>query len=588
MASDREMTLMLSIRARGENALAELRKFEHGMNGIFDGLQRKAGIVGGTFRTIGNVGGMLLAPLKYALLAGGALVGVLAALGGKALLAAAGDEKFIERLAAMTGSLESARKQWDMLEATSRRGPFSAEDLGEAWISLNHIGMASRKNLGILARSARVAGGNVADMARSITALQMRSLKAFGIEFETKGEGYELKYFDRANKLRTRAYKDAQEARKGLVEFLGEKFGSGFEPHGLTEAWQTFKNNMASLWSTVGTPMLAGADEFVRRITDRLRAWIEGGGAQTLGERVAGFLDRALTNLSALMEVLPRAFAAIRATMEGAGANFATLLTDGAGSAGRIFGVAVVEYLGALKDVLVGLAGMMASVFTANLANLPGMGPWRHKQGLSALEDITTTPEGAEDAAGREAIEALQRKHGLAKGRAGFEQLRDEMTPEIATDLIRAAGGRRFARGMAQATGAIPTALGNIGATVGEEGRFLAGRLKAGSGYDFGADFRATQWRMREEAALRGTAQVTARMTEYAQEGANPLRRHAFEAEMHRLMSAEEAGKYHIGQRLPSGAVIVNIQQLDVHASDAERVMNDLIAQAAVAGSPGT
>ncbi len=579
MASEKEMTLQLRIQARGEQALAELRHFEHGMNGIFSGMQRKAGVVGGTFRAIGGIGGALLAPLKYAAIAGGALAGVMTALGVKALTAGASQEHVILRLAEVTGSLESARKQWDMLEATSRRGPFDADDLAEAWIMLNHIGMASRKNLGILASTARVAGTNVQGMAESVAALQMRALKGFGIEFETKGEGYELKYYDKLRRLQKTTYKDMAEAQKGLMDFFGQRFGSGFDPKGLSEAWAMLKNNLASMWSTIGTPMLGAADSFVRRISDGMKSWIEGGGAEELGKKTAGFLDRGLNNLMALVEVLPGAMAALRGTMEGTGANFGTLLTEGSASAARIFMVALVEYFGLLKDVVVGLAKTMAAVFMGALVNLPGMGPARRIAGGRAYDTLVGTPGGDKT------LDALAQKHLPA----GAHPADLTNTPAGASALIEAAAGLHLQQGLAQMRGAIPGALSAIGATVSEEARHLNSKMRdLGGGYDFGAQFRAAKWRMADQAAMADTYQVTARMSEYAQEGDNPLRRHKSERDYYRLMSGAEAGNLSVGQRLPSGAVVVNIERLDVHASDSEKIMNDLIAQAVVAGAPGT
>jgi hypothetical protein len=584
MATEREMTLMLRIRARGNEALKEFHK----LDAAFRAWQKRTGetwsgigrAVMLPFRMIGTLGGILLAPLKFALEAGAALTAGLTALGAAAIHAAAGDERLIERLTQVAGSADRARRAFKEIEAISSRGPFKTEDLAEATIIMSQFGMASRRTLGALANASRVAGMSVEDMARMVGALQLRGLRPFGISMEERGGSFDITYRDRMNKVRQITAATADEARRKLVDILAFKFGTELRPRGLSEFITMLRNNIDQAFANVGEPMLAAATRFVNFLSEKLRGLIESGRMEEIGKKAGEWLTKAVNSVMAFFDTLPTVFAALKEMWEKGPEKLASILRDVMVASGNVLGVAIVEYLSAASSIFRGLGKAISGAFMEEILQLPipGMAGKRRGMYLEAVGKLSE--EGLRD----EVIRA-----GLARpnevGKYGPRMLRSLLSSAIRDPAEEArlaaegVAGPAIAEGMRQAASAIPNAVANVAATARAEFAKVNASVAGATGINLASEYRKNLSERQSEAAAWGKERVTARFRTRVQDA--PGRYHYEDVD--RSVMAP-IGTYRVGQRVGRGGTVINIENLQVYSSDPRNVQ-DSITRAASRGA---
>lgn len=371
--ADKEMELLVKIRAKAEGFNAELGKAKQGIKQMGDLFARVGNDFSSIFGFMGKSLGLFLSPLGFVIKAGGALGGALMTLGGAAIYAAAADEELIARLEATGMSAEKARKTFQNLERLGMKGPFSADDLTEATILLSQFGAASEKNLGALANTARVAKMSIADMAQTVAGLQMRGLKRFGLGVEEKDDKFIVTWRDKMQVWHKMIAKNADDARRMLLDAMGQRFGTTIDARGLNENLKMFKNRIGEAFDQVGGPLLDIAGRFVSMISEKLLSLIESGKLEALGERIGGWLDTGFNAIQSLADILPDIWKGLTGLWDDGGAKLGTFIKDALTAGGTILQNTFVEILTASWAFWSAIAKMIWSVFREGFLNLPGI-----------------------------------------------------------------------------------------------------------------------------------------------------------------------------------------------------------------------
>ena len=562
MASEKELTLMMRIKARADEAMKELQKFDNAFTSMQKRFGERSSELGRAaalpFKAISAIGGVVFAPLKLALEAAGWLTAGLTALGGAALYAAGEDEKLVQRLTALYGSSEKAEKAFTRIEAIARRSPWKTEDLTEAIIILDQYGLASEKNLAGAANAARLLGQTVGQTAGEIAMLRARGLKQLGIGVQENGGGYNITWFDSQHKQIKEFLKDADTARKRLFEIMSLRFGTSFAPRGLTEFVSMLKNNVDQIFARVGDKLLPAATHFVGTIADKLTAFIESGKLDAWAKKVGEWFSKAVAGTMATFETLKSIFFNLQG-------NWGPALAKAAGSAAEIFGVGLVEYLGALEGVMVGLAKTFGAVFKREILTAPGMTIPRIGSAVSAIQSMTS--EQAAAIGIPEGMSGPKSAYSALSIRSWVAAQSEQKQAEIATYDTATA----FADGLKRTKDAVTTAMRNVAATVKAQGDDWNAWGKTHGLGDIGAEWQKTYDKTLN--AINAPAPVDNRVLMVSQftgqkmqsEDGNPLHRKMLPYTYDSAAVGFESNLRNETQA--RGGRTIYIHQLDVHSS---------------------
>ena len=388
MGGDKEMELMLRIKADGEAAIRVCKRVGDAINKFGDRASTVGGWFSAAFSTIGKGVGLVLKPLEWAAKAAMGLTAGLLALGGAALKAASDDQKLIDRLTMVYGSAEEAKKVFDELESISRRSQFKADDLAEATIIMKQFGMDGTRNLSAVANAAKIADESVAQMTMAVMGLQARGLKRAGIELDVKDDKYTATWHDKMGKVQKIVAKGADAARKMLFDVMALKGGTNLSPTTLSGFVQMLRNNIDQAFATVGTPLLALASRFVGSISAKLTQLIESGKLEEMGKKAAAWLGKAwnkaeevFTWVRGIWENLP-----VGGLLKALGVVM--------GAAAKILATSFVIYLRGLWDVFGAIGAAIGAAFGAELLQLPGMGMMRKGMAADEMEKQNKIPGG--------------------------------------------------------------------------------------------------------------------------------------------------------------------------------------------------
>jgi hypothetical protein len=387
MGATKEMTLQIRIQAAGAQARAMLRSVEGQLNSLSTTMGRFGHVAAQPFKWAGSAMGMLFKPLAIGGKILGAATAGITALGGAALYAAAGDEELGKQMEDVYGSTKRGSKVYAELESMSRRSEFSTESLAGALVGLKNYGLASSRNLRVLAASARSSGEDVGELAMSVMALQARSLKKFGIEIDQQaGERAVVSWRDAMGRVIKVTATSAEEARKTLLNVLEMRFGSNINPRTFKGFIAMLKNNIGDALGDLGQAALPFATDLVKRMSEKLTAMIESGKFAEWGEKAAKWLKDAFVYGQTVFE---HASALLKAAMEkGSGAITETLkivFVTGA----MILGTAFVNYLAATGVVWMGIGKIVAGAFMDDILKLPGFANERIRQSRDTIEEIS-------------------------------------------------------------------------------------------------------------------------------------------------------------------------------------------------------
>ncbi|MCE5257004.1 MAG: hypothetical protein LLF89_09190, partial [Spirochaetaceae bacterium] len=378
--ADKEMTLMMQIKARADQFHTEFAKAEK----TFKDLQDRAAFFGKTsstaFGLVGKGVSLFVSPMKMALQAGTALAGSLLAVGTASIYAAAEDERLIGRLKAVYGSAEKAEQVFGALEIQSVKSGKSTEDMADALIILQQYGLSSSKSLFAITNAAKVAGTSVEEMSMSVAALQTRGLKKFGIELDDKGGQYTIKARDASGKMREVIVKDAEAARKKLIDIFAFKFGTNMQASGFLGMLSGLKNGLGVMAGSFGDSMKDSMKPLLEYLQKGMVDLLESGKIEDLGKKAAEWLTGAVDNLLAAMDTLPKVWQNLKNIWEKGGESIKNVLLGAFTLGAGIFSDIFVGVLAASAAIWAGIGEILASVFMKEILLLPGMENLRQRK----------------------------------------------------------------------------------------------------------------------------------------------------------------------------------------------------------------
>lgn len=376
------MSLKMQILATGAQALGEIGKVRDGVRAAGRDLSAIGGYASGGLN-------LLLAPLKIGASLAAGMGAALGALGMKAIGAAAADEVLVARLTAVYGSAEKAKKVFKELEGISRISPVSPEELTDALFVLNSFGMGTRKNLGIVAATARAANMSVGDLAQGISALQMRGLKKFGIELTSNGDQDVIKYRDKLRKIHTITTKSSDETRKALMKIMEIKFGSSFETGTLSGLKKVFGNLFDQSFANVGDAMLPAAKTFFAAMNKELKGFIESGTAEEWGKRAGAWLTMAVDKIIAAWQTFQKIAGDIKKNWDAGGAGIGEIVKTAIVGGISFLLTSMFRVLAASVDIWAGIGKVLGAALMEQILQLPMMRPVRGEMMRSKIQGMS-------------------------------------------------------------------------------------------------------------------------------------------------------------------------------------------------------
>lgn len=550
--SDTELSLGMRIRANGQQALEELRRVNTAVGNLTGGAAGGGmgrGITAGMGAAKGILGGLLV-PLR---IAGGLFLGAAAgatAFGAMAIRSAAGMETLQGRLEAVMGSAARAAKAFKETQAFAAATPFETDDLVDARIVLEGIGVSGVSALKSAANAAAAMGRNVTDVAAVIASMETEPLRRLGISLARDGEKATIQFRDKMGKMHTVVSEGALEMRQALLGVFDLKFGGATDKlaatyYGLAS---TLKDSIQLAFGGIGKGLLPAAKSFVKYISDGISELTETGKLEEIGKRIGVYLSESVDNFKAGMATAADFWQYMQTSgMTGIAQTVSSILS----AAVKIFMVSWVQSLIATKDIFISLGELLASVFMKKILVLPGMGDTRKSMMMEAFYDATPEQQ-----------EKLRQKYGN-----NFNALSPAQQAEIATS-----GADDGVSNAARKTmDAIPTFISNVKATIKEELRTAISESAEATGFDFAGRFAANK------AALAPPADVLYTMRRNRRDNTGAL----LEDVMPVTFRAP-AGKYSKGQKNARGDVIISIQSMTVRANSTREMENAVLAAAGV------
>lgn len=498
------MELSIAILARGDQAVQELKKIQSEMAktaGFFDQMTRSRTLFGAeTFAkvradlealtsTAGKLTGVFFLPLRLAVTGAIALGGAIAGLAAKSLAAAAADEILEQRLIAVFGTIEKGKKAFADIERMSLSTWMPVEDIVQARIIMKEFGLDSTRNLGAVANAARAAGMSVADMARSVSVLQLKALKSVGIDVKTDDGRYTATYRNALGQIQKLTAKTADDMRRKLMDVFATRFGVSLAPKGLSEFWSMLKNNVDQAFSEIGKPMLDAATRFVKFLADHLKKLVESGKLEKWGKQIGQAMDKGVSWVKALSVTIPKLYDALK----NSGTGFVDIVKEGMKSIGTIIMVAIVEGLSATASMWMGVGKMISGAFMEEIMQLPFMKRFREQKAVENYNNMGVI-QRLDWGETQGLISTGERKSragdpfGLEASLA--ERLQLTGTPAQYANLSAQGSQQKAIEGFKQFGDALPTLLERVKFTADVEGRRMNNLVNEKTGYDFGADTR--------------------------------------------------------------------------------------------------
>lgn len=383
--SKETMSLKMQILASGSQAIGEIER-----------VTKSVRAAGGDLNKIGGIASkgmnLFLAPLKIG--AGLAITygAALAALGIKAINAAAADEVLVQRLAAVYGSGKKAAAVFKELEAIGRISPIKTEALVDTVFTLKQFGLASKQNLGILAATARAANMPIEELAQNLAIMQMRGLKKFGITLESGAGSSEeatvIKYRDRMGRIRKIVAKDSEEARKDLLKIFQMKFGGDFNTNTLSGLKAVFGNLVEQSFAHVGDAMLPAAKEFFKAMNAEMKTFIESGTAEAWGKKAGAWMTAAVDKIIAGWQTMQTISGQIRDNWNKAGGGIGGIISTAITGGISFLLTTMFRTLGASMDIWMGIGKILGAAIMEQVLQMPAMGWERERQAKENYEKM--------------------------------------------------------------------------------------------------------------------------------------------------------------------------------------------------------
>jgi len=564
--SEKNMTLMMEIKAKADQAMATIGHFNAALKSSEEMWSRYGTGATRAFNIIGSGASIALAPMKLALQGGLALAGSMIALGSASIFAAAGDEKLVSRLTAVYGSGTQAKTALDELDRMSMKSGKSTEDLADAMITLQQYGLSSSYNLTAVANAAKVADVSVADMAMSVSALQSRGLKKLGIGLEGNDkDGYTISGRDKSGKLREVIVRDAEAARKKLIDIFSFKFGTDIKATTFSEMFAGLKNGFGNAIEQFGDGLLPAAKRTIEYLSTGIQNLIEGGKLDEWGKKAGEWLEVAASRLIAGIKTLPKIWEGLQNVWEKGGDALRNVLLGVFEFGAGIFSDAFVGMLQASAGIWAGIGEIIASMFMKQILQLFGMDNLRQTKMNETLGSLSKAE-----------YSGMATKYNLGAN-TDFQSLPVSTQTEIA--MMNGSSGKLLNQGIANLVGAMPGALATAAASGRERLGKLNGIFQASSGVNVSGEYNKNLQET-ERSRLAGQYAATHEMAygtrvSYVPRNGNPRIRDRIEEHAEAVV---EKGLYKTGD-VRNGWTI-NIGELKVVANN-DRQMADTVLRGA-------
>jgi hypothetical protein len=576
MSADKEMTLSLRIKANMAEARMHLEAFRKTLGDIGSGGRT-------AFSALGSAASFALGPLKvFGGIAAAAAAGTVG-LGVAAIKAASDYESLQLRLESVMGSAAAAAAAFKETIKFANQTPFEAEDLIDARILLEGIGVRGVPALKATAQAAAAMGRSVSESAAMVASMETEPLRRMGIAVKRDGEQTVFNFRDKMGRMRTIATQTAESARTALLGIFNVKFGGATDRLGgsMAGVLSTLRDGMKSVFAEVGKGLLPGAKQFVTFINEGIGKLVDGGKLDEMGKRLGAWLSDSASVFQAVIEALPRLTSELSKAFREAPENLGKLLIETFKSGASILLTGIMESWKAVGGIVKGLGGIIGSSFLLAIApHVPGLGGVVNsmaRRGASGLNEMDASD--------------LLVKNGLGQSWSAWGGSAKEMLdrsvaalPEsVRTELAKRGSRDAFDSGIADAMGAIPGAMSNIGSVAAGEGARLNEMIREiTNGYNlFGSVHdRASNLRRSPNGEMVDEFTVA---YPGASRGYINGRFMGRDAGSTRTMRGP-SGSHFQGESV-GGGVIINIQTLDVRANDVRQLQNQLIKQAGPAAS---
>lgn len=381
--TEKKFNLAMIISANAKQAMEELRRLNNFVDVITSPNQITNGI-GMGMSAVKGIASAAIAPMKLfggaALAAGGSLT----AFSIGAMKAAAGDQQMTNRLEALYGSGQKAAEVFEELEKFGRQEGIDTEELLDAKIILEQIGVKGSGSLKAVARTAYVMNMSMAEVANGIATLSDRSFKKMGIDIAREGENYVLTFTDKMGKVQKVAAEGAAAAQAALLGIMIEK--SNETDLGFGRLLKSLSMTIMDMYEDFGKPMLKAGEDFIRYLRDHFETILQSGVAEKFGEMMAGKLEGIVDHIMAAFQTLPAITESLKNLFSGDAKGLKTILKDAAMAFGEVAMVAIANSLSAMGSIFVGFGKLIAGAFMEEILQLPGMGGIRNKRAQANIE----------------------------------------------------------------------------------------------------------------------------------------------------------------------------------------------------------
>lgn len=561
--ADKVMTLMMKIQAQADSAVIQFNKVDSLLLKIQDRTKELSGYSKTAFGAIGNAVSLTLLPLKLALQAGTALAATLIGVATASIFAAAEDEKLIRRLEAVYGSSDKANTVLGALEEQSVKSGKASEDMAEGLMLLQQYGLASSRSLFAVTNAAKVAGSSVEEMAMSVAVLQSRGpsgLKKIGIELDGKDGGYFIRARDASGKLREVMVKDAEAAKRKLIDIMAFKFGVNMQATTFSGMLNGLKNGLGVAAGQFGYSMMESLKPLLSYLSSGMVKLLESGKIEELGRKAGEWITDAVDVSLALFKTLPKVWEGLKNIWNKGGDALGNFIVKAFSVGAGIFSDIFVGVMEASVRVWASIGELLTSIFMKQILQLPGMENLRQEKIATATSSMT-----------KHEYADMAEKYNIGAN-TDFRDLPVNVQAEIATSGKYKAVSKTIDK--------LKNDLGQIYRTAEDSGkerlRGLNNDFHSMSGVDVDAEFKKNRQEVRN-ARLYGPIadknMVTARFKRYGDDQSG-------QQEYYYRSVITDPGRLKKGQTVSGGGVVININELKIHANEPKDVTDGLIMEA--------
>lgn len=572
-----QMTLKMEILARGQRALAELRKVQGEIAKVGHYAVKMAALSKVAFQTVGRAVSWALRPLKWAAVG---ILGVgasLVALGAKAIGAAGEMETLELRLGAVTKNAEDAQRIFKETSKLAISSPFQMDELVDARIGLLNIGMVGADAIRAVGDASAITQRPLGDLVSMVASLETEPLRRMGIGLKTEGDRFTFEFRDRMQQVQKIVVKGRDNARNALLGIFDVKYGGGMAK--FAGAWRglvsTMQDNLKQAMAGIGQGLLPAAGRFVQAINTKLATALESGKLVEVGQKIGGWLMEAGDWIAAAVEKAGAVFENLRGK---GGSAMAEGLRIAFGAGAEILVETLLRGLQAGTEIYLGIGRLIGMALIEPISKLPGMGgvlksaAWSKIEGMREAGDYAGLVRMGRD------VGAMDLAMRTTDPNSGFRGLKDDQLLGIVTWEAGKALEAAFQstvgtlKGIGQqvvenARGTWGDASAGIAAIAGDTGpsideRFAARRAGRTTATGGGPETWGEPTRIRYSALL------------------DEMRPNQRGGGQHRYMRRRtfDAGPsdYRMGERLPTGETIIQIENLTVKANDAKALTNEI------------